>query len=78
MFCRIEYGRFPRTPTEKEFGSLSISARNMSDSKNFDSLPAGFATFTMILDTDEPIKKVFEKEILSKYPEAILCYHESL
>jgi hypothetical protein len=63
---------------EKECGNPSISARNMSDSKNFDSLPAGFATFTMILDTDKPIKKVFEEEIKSKYPEAILCFHEQI
>jgi hypothetical protein len=61
---------------EKEFGGLSISVRNMSDSKTFEELPAGFATFTIILDTDEPIKKVFETEIKSKYPEAILCFHE--
>jgi hypothetical protein len=75
---RVEYGRLPRTPMEKEFGGLSISARNMSDSKTFEELPAGFATFTIILDTDEPVKKVFEEEILSKYPEALLCYYEKI
>jgi len=75
---RIEYGRLPRTVLEKECGNLSISARNMGNSKTFDGLPAGFATFTMILDSDGPVNELFRQEVLSKYPEAILCSHEVL
>jgi len=75
---RLEYGRLPRTALEKECGNLSITDRNMGNSKTFEGLPAGFATFTIILDSDDPVHMLFEEEILSKYPEAILCSHESL
>ena len=74
---RLDYGRLPRTALEKEMSNLTLLTTKRN-AKHFDELPAGFATFTMVLDSDEPVNELFRQEILSKYPEAILCAYEFL